>query len=154
RLQPEGPVTLFSAIQAYVDVRRAHGVFFDRGSDVLRSFSTKIGDVPLDKIRPTQILEFLNRPRTSAGTWRRNFSLIRTFFEHWSARGLLDQSPMPPIRPLAARTLLPYVPFVYTRNEVRLLLRATALWQKSSWQIMKTCRMDSRTFRMFLLTLY
>jgi integrase len=59
---------------------------------------------------------------------------------------------MPPrIRPPVAETFMPYV---YTRNEVRLLLRATSSWQNSSWQNKKMCRMDSQTFRIFLLTLY
>lgn len=147
-------MTLFGAIQSYIDMRRARGVLFDRGSEILRSLSRKVGDIPLDAIRPTQILEFLNGRRTSTDTWRRNFSLLRTFFEHWCLRGFLDQSPMPPIRPPAARNLRPYVPYVYTRNEVQLLLRTTSSWQTSSWQILKTSRMDSRTFRTLLLTLY
>ena len=147
-------MTLFGAIQTYIDVRRAHGVLFDRGSEILRSFSKKVGDVSLDAMRPAQILEFLNRPHTSTSTWRRNFSLLRTFFEHWSARGFLDQSPMPPIRPPAARILLPYVSYVYTRNEVRLLLRTISSWQNYSWQNRKLSRMDSRTFRILLVTLY
>jgi len=147
-------VTLFGAIQTYIDVRRARGVLFDRGSEILRSFSRKVGDVPLDAIRPAQILEFLTGRRTSTSGWRRNFSLLRTFFEHWSARGFLGQSPMPPIRPPAARILSPYVPYVYTRNEVRLLLRAISSWQNYSWQNRKLSRMDSRTFRVLLLTLY
>jgi integrase/recombinase XerD len=46
------------------------------------------------------------------------------------------------------------VPYVYTRNEVRLLLRTTSSWQNSSWQNKKMCRMDSKTFRIILLTLY
>jgi integrase/recombinase XerD len=145
-------VTLFGAIQAYVDVKRAHGVLFEKEAKDLRSFSRRVGDVPLDTISPGQILAFLNGPRTSNGTWRKKFNLLKFFFEYWSARALLDASPMPPrTRPPVAQS---FVPYVYTRNEVRLLLRATSLWQKSSWQNMKICRMDSRTFRVFLLTLY
>lgn len=147
-------MTLFGAIQTYIDMRRAHGVLFDRGSEILRSLSRKVGDIPIEAIRPTQILEFLNGRRTSTDTWRRNFSLLRAFFEHWSLRGVLDQSPMPPTRPPAARNLLPYVPYVYTLNEVRLLLRTTSSWRTSSWQALKISRMDSRTFHILLLTLY
>src|SRR4029077_3215814 len=39
-------------------------------------------------------------------------------------------------------------------NELRLLFRATSTWQNSSRQNLRTGRMDSQTFRMFLLTLY
>jgi integrase/recombinase XerD len=145
-------MTLFGAVQAYIDLKRAHGVVFDKAATNLRSFSKNVGDVPLDTIRPGQILEFLNGPRTSTATWRKKFSLLKFFFEYWSARGLLDASPMPPHRrPPVAQT---FVPYVYTRNEVRLLLGATPSWQNSSWQNLRMCRMDSRTFRVFLLTLY
>jgi len=147
-------VTLCGAIQAYVDMKRAHGVIFAKAAKDLRSFSRKVGDVPLSTIGTAQILDFLNGPRTSSGTWLKKFSLLKFFFEYWSARGFLNRSPMPPVRPPAAQPLLPYVPYIYTRNEVRLLLRATTSWQKSSWQNRKMCRMDSRTFRVFLLTIY
>ncbi len=46
------------------------------------------------------------------------------------------------------------MPYIYTRNEVRLLLQAIPAWETSSWQTLRTNRMDARTFRMFLLTLY
>jgi integrase/recombinase XerD len=145
-------VTLSGAIQAYVDQKRANGVLFDKGVKDLRSFLRKVGDVPLDTIRPAQILDFLNGPRTCSNTWGKKFSLLKFFFEYWSARGLLDGSPMPPrIRPPLAQM---FVPYVYTRNEVRLLLRTTPSWQNSSWQNKKMCRMDSKTFRIILLTLY
>jgi integrase/recombinase XerD len=145
-------VTLSNAIQIYVVQKRAHSVLFHKGAKDLRSFLGKVGDVPLDTIKPAQILDFLNGPRTCSNTWGKKFSLLKFFFEYWAARGLLDRSPMPPrLRPPLAHT---FVPYVYTRNEIRVLLRATSSWQSSSWQNQKMCRMDSRTFRIFLLTLY
>lgn len=42
----------------------------------------------------------------------------------------------------------------YTRREIQALLRATPLWENSSWQNRNVAKMDSRTFRIFLLTLY
>lgn len=147
-------MTLYSAVQTYIDGKHARGVVFEEAAKILQSFSKKIGDVPLDTITPALILDFLNGPRTSYGTWCTKFSLLKFFFEYWSARGLVDQSPMPPrIRPPLALAQA-FVPYVYTRNELRLLFRTTTAWQNSSRQNMKTGRMDSRTFRMFLLTLY
>jgi integrase len=147
-------VTLDGAVQSYIDGKHARGVAFEEAAKILRSFSKKIGDVSLDAITPAQILDFLNGSRNSYGTWCTKFSLLKFFFEYWSARGLVDRSPMPPpIRPpLALREA--FVPYVYTRNELRLLFRATSAWQNSSRQNIKTGRMDSRTFRVFLLTLY
>jgi integrase/recombinase XerD len=147
-------VTLSGAVQTYIDGKHARGVVFEEAAKILRSFSKKIGDVPLDTITPAHILDFLNGPRTSYGTWRKKFSLLKFFFEYWSARGLVNRSPMPPrIRPPLALAQA-FVPYVYTRNELRLLFRATSTWRNSSRQNIKTGRMDSRTFRVFLLTLY
>jgi integrase/recombinase XerD len=147
-------VTLYGAVQTYIDGKHARGVAFEEAAKILRSFSKKIGDVSLDTITPAHILDFLNGPQTSYGTWCTKFSLLKFFFEYWSARGLVDQSPMPPrMRPPLALAQA-FVPYVYTRNELRLLFRSTSAWQKSSRQNIKTGRMDFRTFRVFLLTLY
>lgn len=147
-------MNLSGAVQTYIDGKHARGVVFEGATKILQSFSKKIGDVPLDTITPGPILDFLNGTRPSYGTWCVKFSLLKFFFEHWMARGLIGRSPMPPrIRPpLALRQV--FVPYVYTRNELRLLFRATSAWQNSSRQNLRTGRMDSRTFRVFLLTLY
>jgi hypothetical protein len=56
-------VTLYGAVQTYIDGKHARGVVFEEATKILRSFSKKIGDVPLDTITPAQILDFLNGPR-------------------------------------------------------------------------------------------
>jgi integrase/recombinase XerD len=147
-------VTLYGAVQAYIDGKHARGIVFEDAAKVLRSFSEGVGDVPLDTITPAHILDFLNGPRTSYSTWCVKFSILKFFFEHWSARGLVDRLPMPPrIRaPLALRQA--FVPYVYTRNELRFLLQAIPAWENRSRQYTKSGRLDARTFRMFLLTLY
>lgn len=110
-------VTLYEAVQTYIEGKHARGVVFEEAAKILRSFSKNIGDGPLDAITSAQILKFLNGPRTSYGTWCVKFSLLKYFFEYWSARGLVDRSPMPPrIRPpLALRQA--FVPYVYTRGK-------------------------------------
>ena len=109
-------MTLHRAVQTYIDGKHARGVVFEEAAKILRSFSKKVGDVPLDAITPAQILDFLNGPQTSYRTWCTKFSLLKFFFEYWSARGLVDRSPMPPrIRPPLALALA-FVPYVYTRK--------------------------------------
>ena len=139
-------MALFEAVENYIDQKRSLGVGFDKGAQGLRSLSNKIGDVPLEGITPGQILAFLNGPRTSTITWRVKFNLLKHFFEYWAARGMLDASPMPRIRPPVPQT---FVPYIYSRNELRVLLRTARVSQK-----LATCMIDAASFRIFLVFLY
>jgi hypothetical protein len=56
---------LFETIQMYTDRKRSLGVTFEKAALNLRSFSKRVGDVPLETITP-----FLNGPRSSTATWR------------------------------------------------------------------------------------
>jgi integrase/recombinase XerD len=139
-------MALLEAVQTYIDRKRAFGVIFDKAALNLRAFAKRVGDVPLDTITPGQILAFLNGPGTSTTTWRRKFNLLHHFFEYWSARGMLQASPMPRIRPPVPQT---FVPYIFSRSEVRILLRTARASQK-----LNTCMIDGSTLRTFLLFLY
>jgi integrase/recombinase XerD len=137
---------LFEAVETYIDRKRSLGVIFEKSALNLRSFSKRVGDVPLETITPGQILAFLNGPRSSTVTWRVKYNLLKHFLEYWAARGMLHALPMPVIRPPVPRT---FVPYIYTRNEVRILLRTARVSQR-----LATCSIDSATLRIFLVFLY
>jgi integrase/recombinase XerD len=59
---------------------------------------------------------------------------------------MLHASPMPRIRPPAPQT---FVPYIYTQNEVRVLLRTAHVSQK-----LDICMIDATTLRTFLVFLY
>jgi integrase/recombinase XerD len=139
-------MALFEAVQTFIDRKRSLGVIFQKAAMNLRAFSQTVGDVPLDTIAPGQVLAFLNGPRTSTVTWRRKFSLLKHFFEYWEARGMLHALPLPRLRPPVPHA---FVPYIYSRNEVRALLRTARLSQKRA-----TCMIDAGTLRMFLIFLY
>jgi len=113
-------MSLYEAVQSYIGRKRSLGVAFEKAAMNLRAFSKRMGDVPLDTITPGQILAFLNGSRSSTITWRVKFSLLRHFFEYWAARGMLQASPMPRIRPPVQQT---FVPYIYKKSEIRSLLR-------------------------------
>jgi integrase/recombinase XerD len=137
---------IFVAVETYIDRKRSLGVTFEKAALNLRSFSKRVGDVPLETITPGQILRFLNGPRTSTVTWRVKYKLLKNFFEYWAARGMLPVLPMPVIRPPVPRT---FVPYIYSRNEVRMLLGTARESQRPA-----TCSIDSATLRIFLVFLY
>jgi integrase/recombinase XerD len=139
-------MTLFDNTRSYIEGKRSAGVAFVKPASILSSFCVQIGDVPLGHITSRQVSAFLAGPKTSTATWRNKFNLLRRFFEFWAARGRLEALPMPPIRPAVPRTFAPYV---YSRTELRFLLRAARLSQRRI-----ACVIEARTLRAFLLFLY
>jgi integrase/recombinase XerD len=112
----------------------------------LTSFKRKIGDVELDEVTNDDVLTYLNGPRTSPISWRRKYQQMSQFFIFWSDRGHLTTSPMPPVRPMVRQT---FVPYIYSRDEIRLLLRLTTTSQAD-----RRCLIASQTLHTLLLFLY
>lgn len=112
----------------------------------LLSFSKHVGAALLVNVTARQVSAFLNGPRTSTVTWRHKYKLLENFFEFWAARGGMQEPPMPPIRPPCVHT---FVPYVYSRTELRLLLRATRFSQRRH-----ACMIEPQTLQIFLLFLY
>ena len=129
----------------YVERRQASGIDFATGSRIFRAFCRSVGDVALSEINVHHVLQFLDRPAASAAAFRRKHSLLRRFFEYWAARGELTGLPMPPNRPRQRSSFLPYI---YTKEEIRSLLRSTPLPKTSNDKI------HHKTLRAALLMLY
>ena len=137
---------LRTAIKIYVERKRLSGLRYTKSEQTLRAFARHVGNPPLDAVTSTQVLDFLNGPRTSATTWRHKFGQLRKFFEYWQFRDHLDRLPLPRMRPPSPQT---FVPYIYSKSELRIILNATSLSQKG-----KSCMVDAQTFRTLLLFLY
>ena len=139
-------MNLNQGIELYVQEKRAAGMLFGKGNQSLASFRRQVGDLSLSRIRPEQIVTFLNGPRTSDITWVHKYNLLRNFFLFWAARDRMRPLPMPPPRRPAPQN---FTPNIYSQAEIRLLLSSTRAAQESS-----ASRIDARTLRTFLLFLY
>lgn len=137
-------MTLSFAIREYVQRKRKEGHRFDKGEQTLILFLRRVGDCALERVKTRQILEFLDGPRTSTVTWRGKHSLLRHFFEHWSARDAMPELLMPSMRPPTPCTFTPYI---YSRAQIRALVRAT----RSGFA---TGMVDASTMRALILFLY
>jgi integrase/recombinase XerD len=139
-------VRLRAAINTYVERKKLSGLRYGKSEQTLRAFARHVGNLPLDAVTSTEVCDFLNGPRTSATTWRHKFGQIRKFFEYWQFRDHLNRLPLPRMRPPCAQV---FVPYIYSKAELRLILKTTRLSQKR-----KACMVDAQTFRIFLLFLY
>lgn len=139
-------MTLAAAIDTYVLHRQAAGEKFESPAVALRAFSRRYRKRPLQAITPTEVKQFLDSPRTGPATWRRKYGVLRDFFAYWRCRGKLKTVPMPPAAPKYTPT---FVPYIYSRRELQLLLEAVPRCQQSV-----ECRISAGTLRALLLFLY
>jgi integrase/recombinase XerD len=139
-------MTLTNAVNLYIGARQAAGERFHSPAVVLRSFSHQAGNKSLNIITPEEIVGFLSGPRTGHGTWQKKYGTLRVFFEYWRQRQKLSVVPMPPSLP---KYTSPFMPYIYSKEELRSLLKVIPQCQQRRW-----CQMSDATFRMLLLLLY
>lgn len=137
---------LQDGIQIYVEVRRSEGAPWAKGAQNLRAFRRQLGNVDLAGIRINDVVAYLDGPLTSPATWYKKYSVLRGFLRYWMARNELSSVPLPPPRRSPVQT---FVPYVYSRTEIRRLLIAAGVVQRQF-----NCVIDARTFRTLLLFLY
>lgn len=137
---------LREGIEVYIQARQSEGTLWAKGAQNLRSLSRQVGDIALAKIRVNDVAAFLDGPLTSPITWYKKYSFVRGFFRYWKARNEISCLPLPPPRRSPVQT---FVPYVYSRTELRRMLVAAGVVQRQF-----NCVIDGRTFRTLLLFLY
>ncbi len=132
------------AVEKYVSRRRSDGSPFVSSEINLKALCRWCGDIELSSLAAERVADFLNSPRCAAVTRVSKFSSIKCFADYWSLRGEMPALDLDkPAKPLS----LPG-PFIYTRGQVKALLHATERCQS------RAIKLDSRTVRMMMLTLY
>jgi integrase len=139
-------MNLAAAVDIYVLHRQATGQKFQSPAVALRAFSRRYSNRILQEITTTEVKQFLDVPQTGPATWRRKYGTLRDFFNYWRCRGKLNTLPMPAATPKYTQT---FVPYIYSRRELQLLLAAIPRCQRSV-----ECRISAATLRSLLLFLY
>lgn len=135
-----------AAVETYVLHRQATGQKFESPAVALRAFCRRYGQMRLQAITSTEVKQFLDVPQTGPATWRRKYGVLRDFFAYWQCREKLNAVPMPSAVPRYRPT---FVPYIYSRWELRLLLDAVSRCQQRA-----ACRTSAVTLRSLLLFLY
>ena len=139
-------MNLLEGIEVYIRVRRSEGAPWTKGAQTLRALCRQIGDVPIERIRPNQVVPFFDGSPTADGTWYNKYCVMRQFFRYWMVRNEIYSLPLPPPRRAPAKV---YVPYVYSRDEIRRLLVASRITEQGLNFVI-----GSSTFRTLLLFLY
>lgn len=137
---------LLEGVRLYIEAKHSQGMAWAKGAQILHAFHKSVGNLSLDLIHVYQIEPFLGGPSTSSITWSHKYGVLDQFFRYWVARQAMGGLPLPPRRRPAVQT---FVPYIYSRSELRRLLVATRIAQQDF-----NCVIEAQTFRTFLLFLY
>lgn len=130
----------------YVNYRRTLGERAQSKAVILQRFSRSIGpQTPVSQIRQTDVAAFLNGSGPATNSWYTEYYALKVFFQFAVSRGHLGEVPIPSVIPKRPPSFTPYV---YTRDQIRLLLDAIP-FSRSHCK-----RMRSETFRTIVLMLY
>lgn len=136
---------LSEATASYVAYMQSMGMRFRTDASNLRSFCRTLGDVSLREIRLKHVNAYLTRNGPITLGWERKYSTLKGFYRFAVARGFVNNIPLPPAPPRPRRV---FVPYIYTREELRRLVAAVISNDHPQSSV------DPDTYRTLLLLLY
>ena len=131
------------AVAAYVAYKLSLGMRFATEARTLKSFYRTLGDIDMSEVDADRVYAFLAGKGPITAFWHRKLSALRGFYRFAIARGYTISSPLPLTVTKEPRT---FVPYIYSRVEMKRLLAATADRER--------CNLSSLACRTLLLLLY
>lgn len=111
-------------IEAYLTRQRSLGMRFDSAGELLHRFGRAMGERPIEAVTAEAILDFLNGSGALTATWALKHRVLTGLYRFAISRGYVDSSPLPTTMPKLPPQQTPYV---YSTEELRRLLDATAI---------------------------
>ena len=137
---------LGSATREYISYKQSIGMVFETEAVILRAFTKRAGPrTPVRTITSEMVLRYLNSRGPVTRFWHRKHDALSGFWRFAIQHDYTDWSPVPPRRP---KEPPPFVPYIYTQEELRRLLDGTRTYQK------KWYKLEPVSFRAILLLLY
>jgi integrase len=133
-------------VTQYVTFRRTLGERCKTNESILRSFCRSIGPrTPVATIGADAVATFLAGAGPITSAWHTRYHALKGFFRFAVSRGHLSAAPLPTILP---KQPPPFVPYIYSRDDIRRLLEAIPSFRR--------CRtgIEPETLRAILLLLY
>lgn len=132
-------------VEIYIQKKRACGYSYVSIAKVIRRFARFTGRLDISLVSGEHLRRFLSRSQISNNTWRSYAWHLRNFFIYWRGCGLIDNMPTVEMKPEIDSK---FVPYVYTRSEIRRLLDASNISQRGK------CTINSETLKTLILFLY
>lgn len=138
-------MTLTTAIEAYVTLKRSLGAVFTAQEAILRAFGRTLGDIPLEAISAEACCTFWRGTGPPTRFWENKHQTLRGFFNYLLSRGHLAASPLQEPGPRAHRSFQPHI---YSHQELQRLLNATVTLTSTRFPL------QPLTYRTLILALY
>lgn len=136
---------LSEAVAQYVAHKQAMGMRFSTEQRTLKSFCRAMGDVGMADVAAGAVLAFIAGTGPVTRFWHRKREILVGLYRFAIARGYCAVAPLPTNVPKPPQ---PFVPYIYSHEELRRLLDAT------SWCEHPLGKVRAYTFRCLLLLLY
>lgn len=108
-------------IEQYIAFQQSLGSSFTTSAFVLRAFGRTCGvRASIASVRLQHVDAFLGKTRPVTTTWFGKLGRLRSFFRYAVSRGYIAVAPLPTVMP---KRPSPFVPYIYTREELRHLLQ-------------------------------
>jgi integrase len=132
-------------VETYIAFKASLGMRYRSQSAVLRAYCRAMGDIDIEDVRPGAVLAFITGTGPVTNRWLECYRVLDGLYRYAIGRGFANRSPLPADTP---RHPPPFVPYIYTVDELKRLVAATAILQT------QLSPMLAQTMRSLLLLLY
>lgn len=136
---------LAEAVAQYIEYKQSMGMRFHTEARTLRSFCRTVGDVAVADIKADGVYAYIAGSGPVTRFWHRKHEALSGFYRFAIGRGYTDVSLLPKLVP---KPPLAFVPYIYSRNEIRRLLDAATICESPR------SKLQPHTCRMLILLLY
>jgi integrase len=121
-------VKLKEIIDKYIAYRKSMGEKFYTNGLYLNAFCRFMGsDFAIADVSADRVIAFLYGSTPVTSTWFIKYTALLGFYRYAVSRGYISTSPLPNTTP---KRPPPFIPYIYTRTELRQIFAAALLYQK------------------------
>lgn len=113
---------LHDLVETYIAYKLSLGMRYRSQIAVLRAYCRVMGDVAIEEVRSESVLAFITGTGPVTARWMEYYRVLGGFYRYAISRGLATMSPLPMNAP---KLPPPFIPYIYTVDELKRLLAAT-----------------------------
>ncbi len=136
---------LKALVAQYVTFRKSLGARFESNQSLLNTFCRQMGEeIDVTDVKAKRVDTFLAGTGPVTSYWHRKYVVLRGLYRYAISRGLVSVSPLLTTVPKLPE---PFIPYIYSRDELRRLFNSTTSHRKHR-------KLEPHTLRAILVLLY